>query len=374
MAESTSTLPFARREVILCMGPGGVGKTTTAAALALCAARSGRKVVVVTVDPALRLGQALGLDAEEAAGGVLVPVLGPGESDGGRLDALLLNSAAVFDTIVSAYATGEDAADRILSSKIYAAMRQRLGGALEYAAMARVLMLYEDGEHDLIVLDTPPTASALDFLTSPQKIRELADNPAAKLVASGGRLGIRVLGLGGSVIMRALKALGGGEFVGELGAFLQDFSDVIGEFHRRGGDFDALLRSPRTSSLVVTSGSSFAVREAIEFLSKLRDWGLRVDGVVLNRCDPPLAAIEQLPELVSSLEGAISDPDERARLLQIYATAQAQGEVTRAARQRIAELDPPTRVFVGFRQSEPPQSLDGLERFGCSLFLENKAP
>ena len=369
MPDSTSTPPFARRELILCMGPGGVGKTTTAAALALRAARAGRKVAVVTVDPALRLGQALGLDAQEAAGGVLVSVLDSETIDGGgKLDALLLDSAAVFDSIVAAYATGEDAAERILRSKIYAAMRQRLGGALEYAAMARVLMLHEDGEHDLIVLDTPPTANALDFLTAPQKIRELADNPAAKLVAGGGRIGMRVLGLGGAVVLRAFDVLGGGEFMKELGAFLQDFSDVIREFHRRGGDFDALLRSPRTTSLVVTSGSSFAVREAVEFLSKLREWGLRVDGVVLNRCDPPLATLDALPELRAGLEAKVPQPEARQRLIDLYATAQAQGEVTRMAKKRITELQPPTPVFVGLRQADPPQSLESLEAFGGELF------
>jgi anion-transporting ArsA/GET3 family ATPase len=351
------------------MGPGGVGKTTTAAALALYAARSGRRVAVVTVDPARRLGQALGLDANEAAGGVLVPVLrSEDEPSGGRLDALLLDSAAVFDSIVSAYAQHDEAAQRILNSKIYRAMRGRLGGALEYAAMARVLMLHEANQHDLIVLDTPPTANALDFLTSPQKIRELADNPAAKLVASGGRLGVRVLGLGGSVVLKALEALGGGEFIRELGAFLADFSEVIREFHRRGGDFDALLRSPRSASLVVTSSSTFAVREAVDFLAKLRDWGLRVDGVVLNRCDPQLRPLDDLPALQAYLHEDGLSAEDAADLQRLYALGLAQGEVTRAARERIASLEPPARVFVGLRRSDPPQDLDRLEAFGRDLF------
>jgi anion-transporting ArsA/GET3 family ATPase len=372
MVESTSTLPFERRELILCMGPGGVGKTTTAAALALCAAQRGRRVAVVTVDPARRLGQALGLDAREAEGGVLVPVLTTEQSEkGGSLDALLLDSAAVFDSIVSAYARGEDAAERILSSKIYRALRERLGGALEYAAMARVLMLHEARQHDLIVLDTPPTANALDFLTSPQKIRELADNPAAKLVASGGRLGIRVLGLGGSVILKALESLGGGEFIRELGAFLQDFSEVIREFHRRGGDFDALLRAPRTSSLVVTSSSTFAVREAVDFLGKLREWGLRVDGVVLNRCDPPLESLDELPGLQAGIKARASDAKQREELEALYALGSAQGRVTRAARERIGAIEPSTRVFVGLRRSNPPQDLESLEAFGCDLFVKD---
>ena len=231
------TTLFAGREVVLCVGPGGVGKTTTAASIALHAAREGRKVVVVTIDPSRRLGQALGIDTGSGTGGEVVPVLTPARH-GAHLDALLLDSASVFDAIVHACAKTPDAARRITSSRMYGAMAQSLGGALEYAAMARVQMLHAAGEHDLIVLDTPPTANALDFLDAPKRIHEVVDNPAAKLVVGTGKVGGKILGLGGAVLMRTLTAIGGGDFLRDLGEFLRDFADVIAEFNRRGGDFD----------------------------------------------------------------------------------------------------------------------------------------
>ena len=148
-------------QVLLCMGPGGVGKTTCAAALALAEAARGRRVVVVTIDPSYRLAQALGISSDGDAAGTLKSVELP--EGQGALDALLLDSSAVFDAVVRAGATSEAAASAMLENSIYQATSRYLGGALEYAAMARLQMLYEEARHDLIVLDTPPAANALEF-------------------------------------------------------------------------------------------------------------------------------------------------------------------------------------------------------------------
>ncbi len=365
-AEASAQVPFGHRRLVLSLGPGGVGKTTTAAALALRAAEAGRKVAVVTVDPARRLGQALGLSAD-AGGGELVRVLDP-ERDGAHLDALLLDSAAVFDEVVRAYAPNRGAADRIVNSKIYRATRERLGGAIEFAAMARVLMLHTAGDHDYIVLDTPPTANALDFLGAPARIRELAENPAARMVTGTGRLGAKVLGLGGAVIIKALEALGGGDFLRELGVFLKDFAEIIREFQRRGGDFDMLLRSEHTGAVVVTSTAAFAVREAEAFAARLREWGLAVDGVLLNRADPELPDLATAPGARDALQRAVPDPATREAVIDAYTRARALGERSAAARARLASVEPPLDVYVGERSEDPPETLPELRAFGRRTF------
>src|SRR5690606_17223000 len=158
----------------------------------------------------------------------------------------------------------------------------------EYAATARVHMLHSSGEHDLIILDTPPTANAIEFLEAPARIGEILTNPAAKFLASSSRLGMKFFGLASNVMLKAFESLGGGPFIGDLGRFLADFGGVIGEFQRRAGDVAELLSSAGTGVVLTTSATEFSVREAKDFLEVLRRRGLRIDGVVLNRVDPPL--------------------------------------------------------------------------------------
>ncbi|MFO7567561.1 MAG: ArsA family ATPase [Enhygromyxa sp.] len=356
------SMTFERRKLVLCVGPGGVGKTTCSAALGLHAASHGRKVVVVTIDPSRRLAQALGL--EHSPSGEVVPVR---REPGQHLDALILDGAKVFDTIVRQYASDPAVAERILASRIYRATAQRLSGALEFAAMARVQMLFEAGEHDLIVLDTPPTANAIDFLDAPSRVRELIDNPGARMLAGTGRIGAKILGLGSSVLSRTLELIGGGQFIGDVGAFLREFADVLGEFQRRGGDFEKRLRSPDTGVLLVTSASPFSVREAEGFLGQLSDYGLRIDAVVLNRIDPVLpepASREQLEDALSGTELA----GEAQRIWTAYDGARALGQRARRSREAIASSRANLRVWTAPRHIDPPDTIPELERLGAEIF------
>ncbi len=362
MADSESTV-FERRKLVLCVGPGGVGKTTCAAALGLYAAKHGRKVVVVTIDPSRRLAQALGL--ENSPTGEVVPV----RRDGGHLDALILDGAKVFDGIVRDNASDPAVAEKILSSRMYQATAQRLSGALEFAAMARVQMLFDANEHDLIVLDTPPTANAIDFLDAPKRVRELIDNPGARLLAGTGRIGAKILGLGTSVLSKTLEAVGGGQFIGDLGSFLREFADVLGEFQRRGGDFEKRLRSSDTGVLLVTSASPFSVREAEGFLAQLSDYGLRIDAVVLNRIDPELpepASREQLDAALAGTEYA----GQADRIWTAYAGARALGERTRRSIEAISRARAGLRVWTAPRFGDPPDTIPELERLGGAIFAE----
>lgn len=364
---ASSTSPFALRKLVLCVGPGGVGKTTSAAALGLSAAASGRKVAVVTIDPSRRLAQALGLDARKT--GELVAVR---RGAAGHLDALVLDGAKVFDTIVRSCASNPARADKILASRIYRATAQRLSGALEFAAMARVQMLHDAGEHDLIVLDTPPTANAIDFLEAPKQVRELIDNPGARVLAGTGRVGAKLLGLGGAVLGKTLATLGGGDFITDLGAFLREFAEVLGEFHRRGGDFERLLRSPSTGVLLVTTASPFSVREAREFLDQLAGYGLRIDAVLLNRTDARVPPPPD-PALVERAFAERLGPGEAAarasaRALEVHAGLHELGLRTQRSIDAIASSRPGLRIWTAPRHVDPPDTLDELERLGSEIF------
>lgn len=368
MAENESTV-FAGRKLVLCVGPGGVGKTTCAAALGLYAASHGRKVVVVTIDPSRRLAQAL--DLEHSPSGELVPVR---REAGCYLDALILDGAKVFDGIVRDNASDPETAQRVLSSRIYQATAARLSGALEFAAMARVQMLFDANEHDLIVLDTPPTANAMDFLDAPKRVRELIDNPGARLLAGTGRIGAKILGLGSAVLSKTLEAVGGGQFIGDLGAFLREFADVLGEFQRRGGDFEKRLRSADTGVLLVTSASPFSVREAEGFLAQLSDYGLRIDAIVLNRIDPELpepATREQLADALTRLPD--QQPDQAKRIWTAYDGARALGERTRRSIEAIAHSRAHVRVWTAPRFADPPDTIPELERLGAAIFANQSA-
>lgn len=361
MKPQTASTPFADRRLVLCVGPGGVGKTTCAAALGLHAASQGRKVVVVTIDPARRLAQALGFEAQTP--GEIVPVLREGDI---LLDALVLDGAKVFDSIVRANASRPETAQKILDSRMYQATARRLSGALEFAAMARVQMLVDAGEHDLIVLDTPPTANAIDFLEAPSRVRELIDNPGARLLAGTGRIGAKILGLGSSVLSKTFERIAGRQFLGDMGAFLREFADVLGEFHRRGGDFEQLLRSRATGVLLVTTASAFSVREAEDFLRQLADYGLRIDAVVLNRTDPEVPEPPPRERFMAALDDRVREHADR--IWTAHAGARELGERTRRSIEALASSRAGLSVWTAPRLADPPDTLPELRRFGSEIF------
>ena len=348
------------RRVVLCVGPGGVGKTTCAAALALGAARQGQRVLVVTIDPSRRLAQALGHDRARAGTELPVPLPAGGR---GSLHALLLATEVVFDRIVHAYAESPAAARQITGNPIYRAIAENLGGALEYAAMAQLQLLHAERRYDLIVLDTPPTANAIDFLSAPERIHEVATNPATKLISGGGKLGARLLGVGNGLVLKALSAVGGGEFLAELGAFLRDFAGVIAAFQQRAGDFSSLLTSPETGVVLATSAAPLSVREALDFLAVLRERGLRIDGVVLNRVLPPFPPAPPPAALRAALAGQVGDgalDDTVRRLETAYAGLRLQGERSLAAGEALTRAHPSTPLWLLPLRDPSPTSVEDL--------------
>lgn len=350
------------------MGPGGVGKTTVAAALGLAAARGGRRVLVLTIDPSRRLAQALGLDPTQGnVAGTIVPVQAPGDVS---LDCLMLDTQRVFDEIVRAYSKDAVAAQRMLANPIYQATVQHLGGALEYAATARVHMLHGEGRYDLIVLDTPPTANALDFIDAPARIEELINNPAGRFLAGTGRLGLKLMGLGGGVLLKTLESMGGGSFIGELGAFLKEFSAVLGEFRRRAGDVATLMRSKETGAVFATAATDFSAREAEGFIDVIAERGLNVDGIVLNRVLPtlpePPADADVRPAVVAQVGEAEADAAMDA-LRSAYGGAQRQADRGQRILDHLRQRYPQVPVAVVERRDPPPASLEDLVEMGEGL-------
>lgn len=362
---TTDPLAFAAaRRVVLCVGPGGVGKTTCAAALALGSAQRGRRVLVVTIDPSRRLAQALGFQPG-VDGGVELPVALPaGAAGGGSLHALWLASDHVFAELVQAYAATPVAAAGILRNPIYKAMAENLGGALEYAAMAKLQLLHAARRYDLIVLDTPPTANAIEFLSAPERVHELATNPAARLLTGGTRLGARLLGIGNSLVLRTLSTIAGSNFLTELGAFLRDFSTVLAAFQDRAGDFQSLLTSPDTGVVLATSASPFSVREALDFLAVLQTRGLRVDSVVLNRVLPPFPPPPPTDALRAAIAAQVPEAvlgDSLTRVAAAYAGLGAQGQQAVQARAALAQRHPNLPLWLLPQREPPPTSLTDLQ-------------
>lgn len=350
------------------MGPGGVGKTTVAAALGLAAARQGRRVIVLTIDPSRRLAQALGLDpAQGAAPGSIVPVRAPG---GIELDCLMLDTQRVFDEIVRVYSKDDAAAQRMFDNPIYRATAQHLGGALEYAATARVHMLHAERRYDLIVLDTPPTANALDFIDAPQHIQELVSNPAARFLAGTGRIGMKLMGLGGGMLLKTFEAMGGGSFIAELGGFLKDFGTVLGEFRRRAGDVAELLRSSETGAVFATAATDFSAREAEAFIDVIVERGMRVDGIVLNRVMPTLPALPSLAELRAAVVAQVGETAADATVQALsggYQGARRQADRARRILSHLRQRYPSVSVAVLARRDPPPASLEELIEMGDHL-------
>ncbi len=362
MGPVTSTHDFLPgRRLVLCLGPGGVGKTTCAAALSLAAARAGRKVAVVTIDPSRRLAEALGLD-RDAGRDEPVPVAS--FPSGGSLHASVLDPPVVFDRIVREAAETPAQAEQIVANPIYRATVRHLGGALEYAAVAKVQRL-SAGAFDLVVLDTPPCVNARDFLRAPDRISEIARNPASRVLGASGRVGGRIFGgFGAGALARVLGSMGGGVFLQQLGAFLRNFSSVIAAFERRAGAFERILRSPRTASVVITTPLAFAIKEALAFVGELDTLRIGVDALVLNRVEPAV------PALPSARKGPARDGGDASLPGEVLDLWQALGREAALADQAVRTIEavyPHLRVVAVERAQDPPSARDALEALGAHL-------
>ncbi|WP_409470567.1 ArsA family ATPase [Streptomyces sp. HC307] len=290
--------------IIVCCGSGGVGKTTTAAALGLRAAERGRKVVVLTIDPARRLAQSMGIDSLDNTPRRVKGIDGEGE-----LHAMMLDMKRTFDEIVEAHADPDRAA-AILSNPFYQSLSAGFAGTQEYMAMEKLGQLRARHEWDLIVVDTPPSRSALDFLDAPKRLGSFLDGKLIRVLLApakvGGRAGMKFLNVGMSMMTGALGKLLGGQLLKDVQTFVAAMDSMFGGFRTRADATYKLLQAPGTAFLVVAAPERDALREAAYFVERLAAEDMPLAGLVLNRvhgsgafrlsAERALAAAENLEE------------------------------------------------------------------------------
>ncbi|MET8980811.1 ArsA family ATPase [Streptomyces sp. NPDC004539] len=270
-----------KTRIVVCCGSGGVGKTTTAAALGLRAAERGRKVVVLTIDPARRLAQSMGIDSLDNT-----PRRVKGVEGGGELHAMMLDMKRTFDEIVEAHADPERAA-AILGNPFYQSLSAGFAGTQEYMAMEKLGQLRSRDEWDLIVVDTPPSRSALDFLDAPKRLGSFLDGKLIRVLLApakvGGRAGMKFLNVGMSMMTGALGKLLGGQLLKDVQTFVAAMDSMFGGFRTRADATYKLLQAPGTAFLVVAAPERDALREAAYFVERLAAEDMPLAGLVLNR-------------------------------------------------------------------------------------------
>jgi anion-transporting ArsA/GET3 family ATPase len=273
-------------EIIVCCGSGGVGKTTTSAALALRAAERGRRVVVLTIDPARRLAQSMGIEALDNTPRAVASVDG---TAGGSLAAMMLDMKRTFDEVVESQAS-PDKAQAILANPFYIALSSSFAGTQEYMAMEKLGQLHRDarsrGDVDLIIVDTPPSRSALDFLDAPERLSSFLDGRFVRLMLAPARGPAKLMTAGLSVITNALKRILGGQFLTDLQTFVAALDTVFGGFRARAQQTYALLQAPGTAFLVVAAPEPDALREAAYFVERLSQDRMPLAGLIVNRATP----------------------------------------------------------------------------------------
>ncbi|HEV2368290.1 MAG TPA: ArsA-related P-loop ATPase [Acidimicrobiales bacterium] len=287
------------RTTLICCGTGGVGKTTVAAALALGAARQGRRACVVTIDPAKRLADALGLDTLPNQATVV-----KGDWNG-ELWALMLDTKGTFDDLVTRYAGSPDQAAGILDNRLYRNLSQALSGTQEYMAMEKLFELHEENRFDLIVVDTPPTRNALDFLDAPRRLMSFLDNRIFRLLVLPTRAYLKAVSVATQAFLRTVSKVVGAEVVDDAVAFFRAFEGMEQGFRDRAARVEALLADAGTAFVVVASARRDTVEEALFFVDRLDQTGFDVAALVVNRLQPrfaPTGTAERLKQETGAQE------------------------------------------------------------------------
>ncbi len=325
------------RRVILCVGCGGVGKTTISAATALAAAERGKRVLCLTIDPAKRLANSLGIERMTGEAQRIAPEVftRAGLTVPGELTVMMLDTKRTFDELVTRYASSAEARERILQNRLYHWLSTSLAGTQEYMAMEKLLSVKRDGGYDLIVLDTPPTSNALDFLDAPERLVEAIDSGAMRWLIqafqSTGKLSFNLVARSVALVLRGLSRITGGGFLEQMAALVTDLNDLFGGFKERAAEVSAALRGAEFGYVLVTTPAPVAVREALFFAGRLVEQGMRADALVVNRVHraPELHATE--PEVAASLarHGLALGEDGAQRVLRALDEEQRQAALDR---------------------------------------------
>jgi anion-transporting ArsA/GET3 family ATPase len=315
------------KQICICAGSGGVGKTTTAAAVAMGMACRGKKVAVLTIDPAKRLANSLGLpelgneetlvDAQRFAEA--------GVEMRGELWGMMLDAKRTFDDLVERHAPDEETRDRILQNRIYKEISNAMAGSQEYMAMEKVYELHQEARYDLLVLDTPPTRHALDFIEAPERMTRFIEGKSLQFFLRPGRFGVKILGRSGGLLFSALKRITGIDLLQDLSEFFQSFADMAEGFSERAQRVKELLGDRRTTFLLVTAPERDPIDEAFYFWRRLKEAKLPFGGFVINKVHPDYVQngaeidLDRLvPELERSLDGTAGAADLARRVAENF--------------------------------------------------------
>lgn len=365
---------LAGTQVCVVAGSGGVGKTTTSAAIAAGMAARGLKVAVVTIDPAQRLATALGLDelgnephridgARFAAHGLRLD---------GELWAMTLDPKRTFDELIEKLAPDDATREQILANRVYRELSDAIAGSQEFTAVAKLHELAQEGGWDLLVLDTPPSRNALDFLDAPDRLRAFFDGRALQTLLRGGGAGLRLIGRGTGIVLGLLRRVTGAELLSDLSDFFRLLGSLLGGFRERAEQVEALLRAPGTRFLLVTSPEREPIAEAIYFQRRLRTADMRLGGAIVNRVHADElgdedGALDDLPGLLEREAGL--SPALAARVAAAFADEHA---LARRDAANVAELA--ERLGAGVPLLQVPllagdvHDVEGLMRLQSELF------
>lgn len=362
--------------IVVCCGSGGVGKTTTAAAVALRAAEHGRKVVVLTIDPARRLAQSLGLSELDNNPRRVAAV---DAGSGGSLDAMMLDMKRTFDEVVLAHATPEKA-EQILANPFYQSLSSSFAGTQEYMAMEKLAQLAARDEWDLIVVDTPPSRSALDFLDAPQRLGRFLDGRMIRLLAApakaGGRAYLRVVSAGFALFSRILTKIIGAQVLTDISSFVGAMDTMFGGFRERAQATYELLGRPETAFLVVAAPEPDALREASYFVERLSAETMPLAGLVLNRVHQvraPRLSPQRAEAAAEALEEAGGHPL-TAAVLRVHAERGALAAKERRLAERFSGAHPDVAVAEVPAMARDIHDLDGLRTVGAALAGTTQSP
>ena len=311
------------RHIIVCVGPGGVGKTTTAAALALRAAEQGRRTIVCTIDPARRLAQSLGLDTLDNSPR-RIEVTGSPERRKVELYGMMLDMKSTFDAMILDM-TSSDRAEKIFANPFYQHISSTLSGTQEYMAMEKLWELHEEGRWELIVLDTPPTRSALDFLDAPNKVTDFLEGKFLRMLLwpylKAGKTYLKAVNFGARTFLKVATKITGSELLADVANFFLAFEGMYDEFKDRAKRVHDLLAARRSGFVVVSAPQEASLREARFFVQRLAAEKMPLGGVVMNRTHavPAVAGLED-PRALASRARAAGDGKVLAPALELYAS------------------------------------------------------
>jgi len=318
------------KQVVICAGSGGVGKTTTSAAIAAGLAARGLKVCVLTIDPAKRLADSLGLEELGNDARRVDPKLfeAQGIEMKGELWAMMLDPKQTFDELIARQAPDEESRDRVLNNPIYQQISGALAGSQEYMAMEKLFELHTEGEFDMLVLDTPPSRNALDFLEAPRRLTQFIEGKSLKVFMKPTGFAAKVAGRGATVALSVMKRIVGFDLIADLAEFFNAFSGMVDGFQARAKRVNKLLAAPTTCFLVVCGPQGEPIDEAVYFHRKLVEAELPFGGVIVNKVHYPAEELcgGKVEDLPAELAAKLDDEDLARRVATNFADYQALAE------------------------------------------------